>query len=106
MAQENIPELRMEYTFQRLRALRIAEMPAALHYPHLQLVCIGAGQQHLLVIVRLQYQCLRLRRIFQKVIGYLSDISGYHEFMSVEVNRIAYRLYGIVRHLETSDPYT
>ena len=83
--------------------LVIAEVAAALNDTHLEFIGIWTSHEHIHVIVGFHDHCVGLARKGNSLIRHTSHICHYHELVAFHLDRIAYRLRGIMRNHEITD---
>ena len=104
VAQEHIPQARMDEIAQRFGALGIGQMPVSAADAVLQVLGVGAVAQHLQVVIGLDDHRIRLPGESHRLRYHAADIRHDHEPVPIQQQRIAIGKRSIVRHLEILHP--
>ena len=97
MSQYDVSGFAVEIVFEKLRDTVVGQVPAPAHDPLLQGPGIGAGFEHLNIVVGFQDDAVTPLQSLQHEVGDIPQIQGDPDLNAVLLNDEAERIGGIVR---------
>ncbi len=103
VAEEEIPQAGVHELADGVAAGVVRQVPGTLADPHLQIMRVGAAQEHVHVVIGFHYHRIGLPGPLEGLVGHVAEVGHQDEQASFAADGVAHRLRGVVRDFEVLD---